>query len=449
MELNNTIKTNIKDLKVLKSTLHFDERGYFLENWRKIDLEKYGVSKTFFANNLQNNVSVSKKGTIRGVHCQGYEKVMTVAYGTFRMCFIDLRLESPTYKEIDTIDVNPGTIIYVPSGVANGAQSLVDNGILNYLVADYYDPNKEYLGIMPLDKDLNLNWDYSVPVIVSEKDNKAKTYQEVINIIENNKTSIAIIGYTGAIGKKIMKYFSSEQYNIDTYNKNNIKDLSKKYYDVVICSAPSSEKFATNINLENKEQNVEDLLDAIKTVKTKHFILISSQSVFQSKSRYSKIQQRVLQTVKDTHFKNTVYLMDTLYSDTLHKGFIYDLINKQWSYITAKDIEEIPMLTEHYKKVNKTTYKRIKDVPLEILNKMPLISNLYSDEAFYQVTKIDDLVKYIKEYLYIPHGDLLQIPETCIYTGKQIKNIYLNPDNSSLGEYFKESKETLENLRQQ
>ena len=37
MEINNTIKTNIKDLKVLKSTLHYDERGYFLENWSKID----------------------------------------------------------------------------------------------------------------------------------------------------------------------------------------------------------------------------------------------------------------------------------------------------------------------------------------------------------------------------------------------------------------------------
>ena len=151
MYINNDIKPNIDGLLILSSDLHHDERGYFLENWRKVDLEKFGVSKSLFLNKLQNNVSVSKKGTIRGMHCQGCEKIMTVAYGKFRMIFIDLRFGSKTYEQIDTIDVVPGMSIYVPSGVANGAQSLVDDGILNYLVADYYDPDKDYLGIMPLD----------------------------------------------------------------------------------------------------------------------------------------------------------------------------------------------------------------------------------------------------------------------------------------------------------
>ena len=43
MYLNKDIKTNIDGLLVLSSDLHHDERGYFLENWRKVDLEKFGV----------------------------------------------------------------------------------------------------------------------------------------------------------------------------------------------------------------------------------------------------------------------------------------------------------------------------------------------------------------------------------------------------------------------
>ena len=107
---------------VFESPLHHDERGYFLENWRKKDLVANGVPDSFFHHKLQNNVSVSNQGVIRGMHCRGYEKLMTVAYGTFKMIFIDLRIDSPTYKSVDVIDVKPGRAVFVPGGVANGVQ---------------------------------------------------------------------------------------------------------------------------------------------------------------------------------------------------------------------------------------------------------------------------------------------------------------------------------------
>lgn len=129
-----------------------------------------GVPESFFQGDLQNNVSVSKKETIRGMHCQGWAKLMTVASGTFRMCFVDLRLSSSTYKAVDVIDVVPGMAIFVPAGVSNGAQSLTDKGILNYVVTGYYDPIVKYSGIMPLDKTFNLPWDLSGDVIISTKD---------------------------------------------------------------------------------------------------------------------------------------------------------------------------------------------------------------------------------------------------------------------------------------
>lgn len=176
----------IAGLLVLTSPLHHDDRGYFLENWKKNDLIKFGVPEDFFDNDLQNNVSVSNKGTLRGMHCQGWAKLMTVAWGTFRMCFVDLRRESTTYKKVTCLDVKPGMAVFVPEGVANGAQSLVENGILNYIVTGYYNPNEKYLGITPLDSKLNLPWDMTTTPIISEKDMNSLSCDEVIAILESD-----------------------------------------------------------------------------------------------------------------------------------------------------------------------------------------------------------------------------------------------------------------------
>ena len=61
MKMDEKNSPTIDGLLRLTSPLHHDERGYFLENWRKIDLINFGVLESFFQGNLQNNVSLSKK----------------------------------------------------------------------------------------------------------------------------------------------------------------------------------------------------------------------------------------------------------------------------------------------------------------------------------------------------------------------------------------------------
>ena len=178
MERNKEIKINIKDIVVLESPLHKDNRGYFTENWRKDDLIKNGVPVNFFKKELQNNISLSKKGVIRGMHFQDCPKLFTVVQGKFRMCFVDLRENSETFKNIFYLDVKPGTIVYMPSGVANGVQSLENNGYLNYLVKCYYDP--KYVSMNPLDEDLNLPWVKDIEPILSEKDKNGISYKEML-----------------------------------------------------------------------------------------------------------------------------------------------------------------------------------------------------------------------------------------------------------------------------
>lgn len=441
MYLNEDIKTNIDGLLVLSSDLHHDGRGYFLENWRKVDLEKFGVPESLFLNKLQNNVSVSKRGTIRGMHCQGYEKFMTVAYGKFRMLFIDLRINSKTYKQIDTIDVVPGMSIYVPGGVANGAQSLVDNGILNYLVADYYDPNKNYLGIMPLDLELGLNWDFSKKPIVSDKDMSSNSYSNVLEIIENSKLEVALIGSTGSVGSVLKAELEQDStLRVFCFNRENLHDLTKQNYDVVICTAPSSEKLLTNLGLKNSDEEISSLLSAIEHVETKHFILVSTKSIFESGSRYSEVHQRVYSSIIQTHKSHTVYVLDTLYGKSLKKGFISDLLTKQWSYLQSDLIEKEPQLKEYYEPLTDTLWKRVKEVPNDLLEKLPSIQSLYSDTMCYQTTAISSLAKEIKGYLTVARGVLFGVKSSTVYTGQEIFSLLHSPDNSELGLYFQEVK---------
>ena len=170
----------------MTSPLHHDDRGYFLENWKKNDLIKFGVSEDFFDNDLQNNVSVSNKVTLRDMHCQGWEKLIIVVWGIFRMCFVDLWRESTTYKKVMSLDVKPGMAVFILEVVANGVQLLEENGILNYIVTGYYNPNEKYLGITPLDPKLNLPRDMTTTPIISEKDMNSLSYDEVIEILESD-----------------------------------------------------------------------------------------------------------------------------------------------------------------------------------------------------------------------------------------------------------------------
>lgn len=352
MDIDRTISVRIQGLLVFESPLHHDERGYFLENWRKKDLVANGVPDSFFHHKLQNNVSVSNQGVIRGMHCQGYEKLMTVAYGTFKMIFIDLRIDSPTYKSVDVIDVKPGRTVFVPGGVANGAQSLVNNGILNYLVTDYYDPHKNYLGMTPLDKDANLSWDSLFKPIISEKDQAAKTFKEVLEIVESSKKKVALIGSTGAVGKVLCdKLRKLSDIDLSCFNRNNVEEALKEVYDVVICTAPSSEKLLTNLGLKNDDSEIEGLVNVLKNIKTGHMILVSTKSVFESGTRYSTIHQKIYNSVIEAHKnRNTIYIMDTLYGKTLKKGFINDLLSRQWTYISNDIVLDKPKLEKYYKK---------------------------------------------------------------------------------------------------
>ena len=146
--------------------------------------------------------------------------------------------------------------------------------------------------------------------------------------------------------------------------------------------------------------------------------------------------------------KNTIYIMDTLYGKTLQKGFIHDLLSRQWTYISNDIVLDKPELGKYYQKVNDQLWSLVEPLPNELLRDLEPISDIYPDEMCYQVTAINDLVRHLVANLNRIDGVKLGIDQSEIFTGRQIKNLLKNPDNSILGRYFKkqEGDFNLENL---
>ena len=256
--------------------------------------------------------------------------------------------------------------------------------------------------------------------------------------------NIALIGSTGSIGQEIFNKISKkDNVHVDTFTRKNIEGLLNSEFNIVICAAPSSGKLKTNLGLDNRDKDIEKLCKVIKEVKTERFILISSQSAINEEDKpYGKIQKRVMDSVLSHHKDHTVYLVDTLYGPSLNKGFISDIITKRWSFLSDEFIQKIPELTDYYKKIENTNlWERYIDLPKDILEKLPNIVDIYPDDKNFQVTPISALVRTVVENMEVSQGLKTKIAETEVFTGKQIKDLYENPNEDTfLGKYFMKQK---------
>ena len=256
--------------------------------------------------------------------------------------------------------------------------------------------------------------------------------------------NIALIGSTGSIGQEIFNQLSQkDKVRVDTFNRKNIENLLNSEYDIVICAAPSSGKIKTNLGLDNREKDIEKLCKVIKEVKTERFILISSQAAINEEDKpYGKVQKRVLDSVLSHHKDHMVYMVDTLYGPSLNKGFISDIITKRWSFLSDELIQKLPELTNYYRKIENTNlWEGYIDLPKDILEKLPNIVDIYPDDKIFQTTPISTLARTVVENMEVSQGLKTSISETEVFTGKQIKDLYENPnENAFLGKYFMKQK---------
>ena len=120
---------------------HNDERGYFARTFCAEEFQKHGLATNFIQMNTSFN---KKKGQIRGMHYQEppYEetKVVRCTLGSVYDVMLDLRKDSPTYKQWygETLSDTNGKMFYIPKGFAHGYKTLKNNTELFYMMNQVY-----------------------------------------------------------------------------------------------------------------------------------------------------------------------------------------------------------------------------------------------------------------------------------------------------------------------
>ncbi len=208
-----------------------DARGYFSPYFIGNNL-KQNIDLPIFNNIVQCNRSMSKKGSLRGLHyqldpkCQS--KIVEVIKGSAIDVIADIRPDSPTFGKWFGVLLTPenGRQLLVPKGFAHGFLALEDNTLFQYLVDNDYAPKLE-AGIPWDDKTINIDWElifkqYNINKNELELSSKDKEHSSLIEKLSNNEIpftrksligpKIMITGGAGQLGYDVIKELNSRGY---------------------------------------------------------------------------------------------------------------------------------------------------------------------------------------------------------------------------------------------
>lgn len=150
---------------ILEPDVFSDDRGYFLETWSQKRYENVGIPGPF----VQDNISFSKKGVLRGLHFQypqSQGKLIQVLWGQVIDVAVDIRVGSPTFGQwlSEVISDANHKQIYIPPGFAHGYCATSETAVFSYKCTDFYNPADEN-GIIWNDPDLNIDWPVKKPIL--------------------------------------------------------------------------------------------------------------------------------------------------------------------------------------------------------------------------------------------------------------------------------------------
>ena len=171
-------KTGLDGVLVIEPKVFRDSRGIFYESYSGIKYEEHGIPSHF----VQDNHSVSTRGTVRGLHYQvnpGQAKLVRVARGEVFDVVVDIRKNSPTRGKWWGTRLSETNYLqlYIPVGFAHGFCVLSESAEFLYKCSDYYSPENER-GIIWNDPDLAIDWPTEQPIL-SEKDQTHPRFRDI------------------------------------------------------------------------------------------------------------------------------------------------------------------------------------------------------------------------------------------------------------------------------
>ncbi len=165
------ISTSLKGVLLIEPSVFEDKRGFFMESYQQKKYMDSGIESNF----IQDNLSCSVRGTLRGLHYQlphAQAKLVQVIKGEIFDVTVDIRSGSPTFAKWAGVHLSGENRrqLYIPEGFAHGFCVLSETAIFTYKCSDFYSPDSER-GILWSDPDIGVDWPVENPVL-SDKDSK-------------------------------------------------------------------------------------------------------------------------------------------------------------------------------------------------------------------------------------------------------------------------------------
>ncbi len=163
------LTTPLSGVLIIEPGVFGDNRGFFMETYQKRRYEEAGITEEL----VQDNLSFSVKGTLRGLHFQcpnDQAKLVQVVDGEIFDVAVDIRRGSPTFGQWTGITLSSENKkqFFIPGGFAHGFCVLSETATFLYKCSNYYSPESEG-GVLWNDPDLAIDWPVKDPIL-SEKD---------------------------------------------------------------------------------------------------------------------------------------------------------------------------------------------------------------------------------------------------------------------------------------
>src|SRR3974390_2809797 len=174
----NVIPCQLDGLVIIEPSVFGDPRGDFMESWNQRRYAGVGLDVNF----VQDNFSFSRRGALRGLHCQNPNpqgKLVSVLQGEVFDVAVDLRQSSPTFGQWHGLHLSSENKrqFFVPAGFAHGFEVLSETALFHYKCTEFYSPRDE-MTLLWNDPDLDINWPVANPII-SEKDTRGLRLREL------------------------------------------------------------------------------------------------------------------------------------------------------------------------------------------------------------------------------------------------------------------------------
>lgn len=174
----NIIETTLPGVMLIEPKVFGDERGYFMETYQAKRYQEVGIADTF----VQDNLSYSQKGVLRGLHVQTPHpqgKLVSVLQGEVYDVAVDIRLGSPTFGQWVGYFLNAENKrqLWIPEGFAHGFCVTNEMALFSYKCTDYYAPENE-VSLRWDDPAIGIDWPLDTPSL-SEKDKQALLLEDI------------------------------------------------------------------------------------------------------------------------------------------------------------------------------------------------------------------------------------------------------------------------------